>query len=64
MQIGFVSQNTPFCGNLQGWREGKVVAGGAAAGLGLAPEFWKTLAFDGSWSKNLGGGRRGAGTQR
>ena len=36
-------------------------SGGAAAGLGLAPDLWKNLGFDFSWSKNLGGGRRGAG---
>ena len=39
--------------------DGKVVAGGAAAGLGLAPDWLKHLAFDFSRSKNLGGGRRG-----
>ena len=44
--------------------DGKVVAGGAAAGLGLAPEFWKNLGFDFSWSENVGGGRRGTGAQR
>ena len=44
--------------------EGKVVPGGAAAGLGLAPDLWKNLAFDFSWSKNVVGGRRGRGAQR
>ena len=44
--------------------DGKVVAGGAAAGLGLAPEFLKDLGCDFSWSMNFGGGRRGTGAQR
>ena len=43
--------------------DGKVVAGGAAAGLGLAPELLKNLAFDFSWSKNHGSGRRGTGSK-
>ena len=64
MQIGFVSPNIPFFGDLQGWMDGKVVADGAAAGLGLAPEFLKNLGFDFSWSKILGGGMRGTGAQR
>ena len=44
--------------------DGKVVAGGAAAGLGLAPDLLKNLAFDFSWSENVGCGRRGTGAQR
>ena len=47
-----------------GWMDGKVVAGGAAADLGLAPDWLKNLAFDFSWSENVGGGRRGTGAQR
>ena len=44
--------------------DGKVVPGGAAAGLGLGPDWLKNLAFDFSWSKNVGGGRRGTGAPR
>ena len=39
-------------------------SGGAAAGLGLGPGFLNNLGFDFSWSKNVGGGRRGTGAQR
>ena len=53
-----------FFGDLQGGMDGKVVPGGAGAGLGLGPDGLKNLAFDLSWSKNLGGGRRGAGAHR
>ena len=44
--------------------DGKVVPGGAGAGLGLGPDGLKNLVFDFSWSKHLGGGRRGTGAQR
>ena len=44
--------------------DGKVVPGGAAAGLGLASDLLKILGFDFSWSKNVVGGRRGTGAQR
>ena len=50
---------------MDGW-ESFSRSGGAAAGLGLglAPDLLKNLAFDFSWSKNFGGGRRGTGAQR
>ena len=53
-----------FFGDLQGGMDGKVVPGGAAAGLGLEPDRLKNLAFDCSCLKHLGGGGRGAGALR